>query len=73
MSKKITVVLNDDATEYLDQLKEELDTKDNSEVINYSLNNMQLLEKVIARVAEITDPVDFIKGIAEGTIIIVKK
>lgn len=75
MNTDIKVKLSETSKEYLQDIFEslEFDTDDKiSEAVNYGLERMFLIEKILLRVG-VKDPQDFIDGLNEGTVLIVNK
>jgi hypothetical protein len=71
------IILSGDNGEYLEEIIKSMPEENNkpvteSEAINYVLTTFQIIEKMLA-IRNIHDPVDFITGLSEGTILIVER
>jgi hypothetical protein len=71
------IILSAENGEYLEEIIKSMPEENNkpvtqSEAINYVLTTFQVIEKMLS-VRDIHDPVDFINGLSEGSILIVKK
>lgn len=78
MPNEVSVQLNEASVNYIQEVAEILDVGDGqnasaSDVVNYAIGSMIALEKVLSRSINMDDPAEFIKGVADGSIIIVKR
>lgn len=62
------------SAEYLQEIVESLPEKEvtQSDAVNYALETLQAIEAMLLAIG-INDPVDFVTGLSDGSILIVKR
>jgi hypothetical protein len=78
MGRQINAELDPMAEEYFGQVESTLDKKDQTpitdkDVVNYCFTALSAIETVLLSTIGDADPVEFVKGVADGSLLIVKK